>query len=668
MFINKTNIKLLAAALLTALAAPSCLNLDETQDAGYGYLTISGLDLDIQVEQLVPTKAGETTVDISDIDGYYDLNSLPQGVQNIITVEDKNGNPCDWEGNALPYGDYTVKATCGSNGFGRPYYTYKGTVKIESPEKEVTINYSLANSVVQVINNMEAHVNSSKQITISSSEVSGEVITGYGSYVFVPSGKALKLSGTNTAGTGFSYNLDALEACKAYDVTLTPSGLPELELSGAQMLLGTTLTILIPATIKTGSANSASIVYEATDSDWDSANKKPSTVKNGVPVIEDLTAGVKYRVRARIGTIVSEDVEITPISVSAVHSYTDGFLDGTNLKISNVPSSLKDKVLFSLAQGETTYRSGVKDNYDEIDHKGSDDTSWPYLPQGTYNLTATCDNVSTTMNITVEAPSFTVNTGAYTSYTKYSAGDVTGANSCDAGTIYNLQSMTPTISDVLLSNTNYTKSSSVKVDNNSVTAETLNGQSWSSHTVTPSYTFAGTTCSTNHTVQITGLPYEYKFYDNEANIKSSGWTGTYAYDSATDKLCIRYAGWMVSSSKKFSGYIISPEFYFVEDIKADVQCSVNAQAYSTSSGAYKPKLQVGVTSNASILATEFVEFQLVSNLETGENYSTCTPESPFKMDKDNKYISIGQDGGKVPSEATHTYLTLHSFQLLYSEK
>ena len=68
MFINKTNIKLLAAVLLTALAAPSCMNLDETQEGGYGYLTISGLDLDVQVEQLVPTKAEPVTLNSLGID------------------------------------------------------------------------------------------------------------------------------------------------------------------------------------------------------------------------------------------------------------------------------------------------------------------------------------------------------------------------------------------------------------------------------------------------------------------------------------------------------------------------------------------------------------------------------------------------------------------------
>ena len=519
MFINKTNIKLLAAALLTALATPSCMNLDETREGGYGYLTISGLDLDVQVEQLVPTKAGESTVDISKVGGYYNLQNLPSDVQNIVTVE-KDGETCDWEGKALPYGEYTVKAACGSNDFGRPFYTCIQTVNIQSSETEVTLMYSLANSVMQVINGMNGHIDSSKQMTISSSEVSGEVKTGFGSYVFVPSGKSLTLSGSNAAGTGFSYTLGKLDPCKAYDVTLTPYGLPELELSGAQMLIGTTLTILTPATIK-GSANSASIVYEATtDAEWNTANMKSSTVQHGIHVIEGFAAGSNCKVRARIGAIISAPVEITPISVSADHSYTNGLLDGTDLKISNVPDGLKDMITFTLEKDGRTYRSGVKDCSDDIDHNGSDDTSWPYLPHGTYKLTATCGNVSTTMNITVVAPSFTVSTGAYTSYTKYSAGDISGANSCDAGTIYNLQSVIPAISDVLLSNANYTKSSSVKVDSNSVTGETLNGQSWSQHTVTPSYTFAGTTCSTNHTVHITGLPYN----KIKAQPNSSDWS------------------------------------------------------------------------------------------------------------------------------------------------
>jgi len=607
MFINKTNIKLLAAALLTALAAPSCMNLDETREGGYGYLTISGLDLDVQVEQLVPTKAGETTVDISRVGGYYNLQNLPSDVQNIVTVE-KDGETCDWEGKALPYGEYTVKAACGSNDFGRPFYTCIQTVNIQSSETEVTLIYSLANSVMQVINGMNGHIDSSKQMTISSSEVSGEVKTGFGSYVFVPSGKSLTLSGSNAAGTGFSYTLGKLDPCKAYDVTLTPYGLPELELSGAQMLIGTTLTILTPATIK-GSANSASIVYEATtDAEWNTANMKSSTVQNGIHVIEGLAAGSNCKVRARIGAIMSAPVEITPISVSADHSYTNGLLDGTDLKISNVPDGLKDMITFTLEKDGRTYRSGVKDS-GEIDSDGSaitDIKGWPYLPKDTYELKATLtdnETVSPTMNVSVGAPTFTptVSLGntSYTSYDKYTANQITEANNCNAETLYSPSAVIGGISANLIKNSNYTKTISFAVDGTeksiyNLTAMTHTGDnipslSWGSHTLTATFTFEGESItSSSKTHHITGLPHyaqppsetlKWKMGDGEKNT----WNTEYA---------------MISTDGG-RGYpdIISPEFNVPSDkmININIYPDIRRNYYWT--GVAKGDLQITKIAN-----------------------------------------------------------------------
>lgn len=77
MFINKS-IKLLALILITAIAAPSCLNLDETQGEGVGYLDLSGLAADVEVYELVPTKSGSTSLSALGVTGYNepDINKL----------------------------------------------------------------------------------------------------------------------------------------------------------------------------------------------------------------------------------------------------------------------------------------------------------------------------------------------------------------------------------------------------------------------------------------------------------------------------------------------------------------------------------------------------------------------------------------------------------------
>lgn len=594
MFINKTNIKLLVAALMTALSAPSCMNLDETQDTGYGYLTISGLDLDVQVEQLVPTKAESVTL------ASLGVNAAPDVTNAVFTlVKDSESQTVQPNTELkLQAGTYTLNITYnnqGADGFGEALFGNASYPVTITAGQNTPLEYSLplANSVMLVINDMGDHVDSSKPITISSSEVSGEVEAAFGSYVFVPSGKSLVVSGTNAAEAVFSYNLGPLDGGKAYNVKLTPSGLPKLELSGTQMLLGTTLIILTPATISSGSANPESIVYEATtDAEWNTANMKSSTVQNGIHVIEGLAAGSNYKVRARIGAIVSAPVEITHISVSADHSYTNGLLDGTDLKISNVPEDLKEKITFTLEKGGTTYRRDVKDS-GEIDSDGSTDQSWPYLPHGLYTLKSIVnDNVLATINVDVSTPEFTVTTRPVSSYTYYADDmNVDEANNSGIGGSAIWIETKVGIADNIITNNNYTINLSGEFSTNTDKSGKLQSQTikesniynhkpteltslnWQEHKVTikSNVSFDGkeiTATVSESSCHVTGLPYSISF---EGNTSPQGWNfnNTAVNDNM---LCLKIT----------ESYALSPKFIIPENKYVNINALVNAYAYSGS--------------------------------------------------------------------------------------
>ena len=151
---------------------------------------------------------------------------------------------------------------------------------------------------------------------------------------------------------------------------------------------------------------------------------------------------------------------------------------------------------------------------------------WPYLPQGNYTLSTklylkTQETVNgANIPVTVSAPEFTVSASAYTSYNKYIEGKsaeskgltneanelIAAANGCDGSTIYDMKAV-PTISETLLTNSNYSKSTELYIGSEKVTDPTSKVLSWGAHTLTASYTFDGATYSGSGTYHLTGLPY-----------------------------------------------------------------------------------------------------------------------------------------------------------------
>ena len=265
MFINKTNIKLLAAALLTALAAPSCMNLDETREGGYGYLTISGLDLDVQVEQLVPTKAVELpTIETPDL------------TQVVYKVTDKNGdtyqsNTATWTNPlSIPIGNYKIEAWIGSNGFDGPYFYGSKEDQLRGESKEDGVTLSVANTLVavSVSDELKGHFspNTGNCVKVSLNNTTYRETT-LDKYLFVPAGENLTITvaGKNAVGADKSFVYDFNpqgSSGKAYNVVASAHGV----LTSEQICFGNQIVVVTPPAFMAGT-NLDNLIYQAIDAD-----------------------------------------------------------------------------------------------------------------------------------------------------------------------------------------------------------------------------------------------------------------------------------------------------------------------------------------------------------------------------------------------------------------
>lgn len=551
MFIKKANIKLYAAALFSALIASSCLNLDETQDGAYGYLTISGIDVNVQVEQLVPTKGadGETTVDISAMIGKENMPELSE--VTVIPKTPQEGGPdyYTWkvgETLKLPRGVYTLLAECGENGFETPWFEGTGEVEVIALDSvEGKVVFTLANSVMKVTNGMTDHftVADGTDVTISSTDndltvksITTKMNNNTTDYVFVPSGKALyvKVTGSNTAGGkskeySVGITADKIQKGYAHNVILSvdEDSLPSVNFGKSNVVAwGNAIFITSSATATSTNVDMSKVKYYAREigtSSW--------THQAENNIISGLESDKTYEVMASLGALSS--VPFTPsvnnIIASAKHTDTNGDasggdLNGTDLKIDeeSIPSNVKSNCTFTLnnSNGDTIH------SFTSLQFVGADATDgWPYLPQGQYTLIATATvngkEISSMTPIEVPAPEFGVTVSANTTYSYYKNQGASVANGKVAETIYDIASNVG-ISQNILDNTNYSKpvvtysvgsthSSGEKVytaSKNHSLGSNFEGLAWGAHVLKASIKFDNTTISGACDCYITGLPYD----------------------------------------------------------------------------------------------------------------------------------------------------------------
>ena len=602
-----------SAALLV-----SCVELEENQTEAVGYLVAPSLDIDVTVDDLLLTKALDFTVETPSID---EISFKVTDNKGKVRYEDEGL----WtEPLILPAGSYTVEASYGENGFGAPYF-YKivtGTIDNLEYENLGTINVPLENSLVRVSVSDELE----KHFTPTSVSFNdGEHTASCGEWVYVPSDVILKLavSGNNTAGNPafYTHTFESTTSPKmAYDVVCgtTDSNWPSMtmqEISSANAWASRIYITGSPNfTGEISQANMDKVIYEAIPADSEDWDSLAGASEVSSPVIKGLTPGTTYKVRARIGGLISSNsVEVTPtvdgLSVSAYHTTNAaGELDGTDVEtVFSKSADVKEAITkwtISLypktGESEAPLRSWS--SLDKSD--GSTITyekGWPYLPTGngeSYVIKASAEMDGQTYDFNdisvtgLSAPDFSLTLSAYTSYDKYAGinsitSNVDEANSCDAATLYNAGAKW-SISTDIMKNSNYSKTIAIYIDGNATgrtRTETswndnffyqdIAGLSWASHTHKVAFTFDNkTVTSAEHTHHITGLPYSVSFKDIAS--APSGWTvgglvawaGYGANDADSDYLRLR-------GEKSFNdrGYAMSPEFSIPADgikVNADI--------------------------------------------------------------------------------------------------
>lgn len=633
MFINKTNIKLLAAALLTALAAPSCLNLDETQEGGYGYLTISDLDLDVQVEQLVPTKAESVTL------ASLGVNAAPDVTNAVFTLV-KDGESQTVQPNTelkLQAGTYTLNITYdnkGADGFGEALFGNASYPVTITAGQNTPIEYSLplANSLVAVSVSDELKNDFTPgSISIAYGQSTSATITE-NEYFFVPavSSVTVTVNGT-TAGVSnpLEHTFTTPSAAKYADVKFGKSttDIPSITLgdvSGGAFEGGLYFS---PAVLDKISSDHT-VVYEYRlngASDWTTA--QVSDV-NGYKYLSGLADGETYLIKACVGNIESNHVEFSPVSlencvtVAAASGYPQHYtenneLAGTKMQASvtvNLPSIVAKMATLSVENGNFNKGSNQLGTFNLTNNtltnntaksiEISNSTDWPYFPNGDdyvldatikcdlpNNRTITSEPVVSTATITSPEPSFNVTVSAETSYSRYlnykdgvSGYSLDLANTAGSGDdIMNISAKVG-ISNGILNNSNYSELYSVtsfKVDETALTntssavgtltAANLDGQSWAKHIVSASFKFDGVEKSGSKDCHVTGLPY---IADPPSNNGTYKWnkksSGVHTINWESDHV------YMEGSSSKQT--ISSPEFYVPERI--DVNISMPVTFYS----------------------------------------------------------------------------------------
>ena len=496
MSINKSNVRSLAAAIVAALILPSCVNLDENQGEGVGYLELPGLTADVEVYELVPTKSGTTTLSELGVTGY----NAPDIAAITFNLTGPESYSNTWSGALtealeLPVGTYTLSGeynNAGNDGLGEALYGDFTTQVTISPQGTVTpeIKLPLANSLVAVsmAKDFDKHFTPDKGDCVTFTSGNASVSAAVGKYVFVPASSKLTVSvkGINSAGVEtLTYDDEltspaAKTACSIVCGLTTTEKAPSVTLA-SDLSAGAFEDVLYfpAATVENISdANAAKLKYEikgGSFTDWkevtvDNVEGKTYKYITGLASGESysgLDTDVEYRLRARVGNIFSngnpDGVPFETVTfascvdlgeVSAKHnnegdpslelSSTTMTSSGMKATLPGIIEELTDVTVtgsFNSSKADNatgSFSANLSSTASNVSFTNAE--GWPYIPQGTYatEVKATCTlngktyEKSSEGNITVPAPEFSVTVSAYTSYDKYAATNNITQNIADA--------------------------------------------------------------------------------------------------------------------------------------------------------------------------------------------------------------------------------------------
>lgn len=610
---NFNNIRSIAAvALASASLLTSCVGLEEGSNDAVGYLDVPALEVDLSVDDLLLTKA-------------LDFEVVEPSVSDVhFVVKDKNGT-VRYDGNGLwaeplvlPVGAYSVEASYGSNGFGAPYFTgsASGSVAQLAQEKpELTLD--LSNSLVRVTVDptLEGHF-------IPGSEVSfndGAHVAGYGEWTYVPSDSdlILTLSGTSAAGipADFTHTLPAPSAKVAYDVVCGKSETNWPSISWTSTPLadgafedGLYFKAAVPSNMS--DANAAAMKYQIKGGDY--ADWTDVTVSDvaGYKYLSGLTSGINYTIRACVGNIFSEELSFSPVGladclsmgeVTAAHNngndasvqLTGTSITAKGLKV-DLPSIIAGMAEVTANGSFSSSKNGATGSFSTALSAASTDVAftnadgWPYLPKGENaykaTITATCAvngtdyTASLSSDVTVPSPVFSVSASAYTSYDKRTTDLSFANNHANKYTVFEREASV-SISDALLSNSNYAdiRSSSITFNSTSIGSFNISSKDfgndancteWKSYPFHAQMTFDGVSDEASVDCHITGLPYTAAPPTNSGNHPwtedQRGWGVVYFEWNDTE-----FITWNTSGSGN-TNIIGSPIFNIPSDIPIDI--------------------------------------------------------------------------------------------------
>ena len=286
-----------------------------------------------------------------------------------------------------------------------------------------------------------------------------------------------------------------------------------------------------------------------------------------------------------LGTLELE--QVTAAEASAAHIYNeDGVLTGTNVTVNlNIPTATQEYVTeLNLSVKNSANEEVRKLNKDGLSATETlaADTTWPYLPQGTYTVSGSytlADRTVKTISdveFTSPEPTFKVTSGAYSSYTKYKNGDAGAANKCTADKIYAITTASVSIADAILNNSNDSSIKgeyTYKLDGKAITSAEVEGQSWGPHTVTAYYKFDNVPIEGSSDCHITGLPYT---LNPSANDSVSPWVtndnGNVKWDTdGSVRIGYNLSSWTASTKTD-----ITKSFNLPADVNVIINCSGNA--------------------------------------------------------------------------------------------
>lgn len=570
---NFNNIRSIAAvALASASLLTSCVGLEEDSNDAVGYLDVPALEVDLAVDDLLLTKA-------------LDFEVVEPSVSDIhFVVKDKNGT-VRYDGNGLwaeplvlPVGSYSVEASYGTNSFGAPYFTGSASGSVAQLAQETPeLTLDLSNSLVRVTVDptLEGHF-------IPGSEVSfndGAHVAGYGEWTYVPSDSdlILTLSGTSVAGipADFTHTLPAPSAKVAYDVVCGKSETNWPSISWTSTPLadgafedGLYFKAAVPSNMS--DANAAAMKYQIKGGDYADWTDAAVSDVAGYKYLSGLTSGINYTIRACVGNIFSEELSFSPVGladclsmgeVTAAHNngndasvqLTGTSITAKGLKV-DLPSIIAGMAEVTANGSFSSSKNGATGSFSTALSAASTDVAftnadgWPYLPKGENaykaTITATCAvngtdyTASLSSDVTVPSPVFSVSASAYTSYDKRTTDLSFANNHANKYTVFEREASV-SISDALLSNSNYAdiRSSSITFNSTSIGSFNISSKDfgndancteWKSYPFHAQMTFDGVSDEASVDCHITGLPYVLSHPAEGWSIVENG-TVTYTY-------------------------------------------------------------------------------------------------------------------------------------------